>query len=165
MGRPSTFTAEIADRICERLAGGESLKSICTLPDFPSERTVISWLNKGDTEPEKHADLALFVRQYACAREAQAERIFDEILEIADDGRNDWMTRQLGETEIEVPNHEHIQRSRLRVDARKWMAGKLAPKRYGDKLDLTSGGEKIGLAAVIAERRAAVAKLNDRNDG
>lgn len=82
-------------------------------------------------------EYASFRQQYARAREAQADALFDEMLDIADDGSNDWMERKRddGSTD-EVLNHEHIQRSRLRIDARKWMAGKLRPKVYGDKAEV-----------------------------
>ena len=71
----------------------------------------------------------------------QTDAIFDENLEIADDGRNDWMERHGDEEAGWVANGEHIQRSRLRIDTRKWMASKLAPKKYGDKLDLNNTHE------------------------
>ncbi len=82
----------------------------------------------------KHAD---FSEQYARARDLQADMLFDEALEIADETLGDWITT---EDEKKVLDHEHVQRSRLRVDTRKWAAGKLAPKRYGDKLQHTGDG-------------------------
>lgn len=131
IGRPSTFSDEIADRICDALADGRSLRAICRKPDMPGQSTVFRWL-----ADERYA---AFREQYTRAREAQADALFDEMLDIADDGSNDWMERRREDGTVdEVFNHEHIQRSRLRVDARKWMAGKLRPKVYGDKLDLTS---------------------------
>jgi hypothetical protein len=121
MGRPSGFTQEVADAICERLAEGESLRSICAGDDMPNKATVFRWL-------AAHKE---FSDQYARAREAQADALFDEILDIADDGRNDTYTDEDGN---ERTNQDVIARSRLRVDSRKWMAGKLRPKVYGDKL-------------------------------
>jgi hypothetical protein len=112
MARQSEFTQEKADAICERLADGESLRTICLGDDMPSQPAVFRWLAANDT----------FRKQYAHARETQADAIFDEILDIADEATDD------------------VQRSRLRVDARKWMAGKLKPKVYGDKVDLTHKG-------------------------
>ena len=133
MGRPSDFTPEIANEICERLIGGESLRDMCEDEHLPSARTVHRWIvaNEG------------FRQQYAHAREAQADTLFDDILDIADDWRNDWMERRgRGDEDLGwKENGEAISRSRLRVDARKWMASKLAPKKYGDKLALTGGGE------------------------
>jgi len=121
------YTQELADTICARLADGESLRSICSDDSMPAMSTVMGWLARN-----AHAG---FVEQYTRAREAQADAIFDECLDIADDGRNDWMERRdedggnLGWKE----NGEAMQRSRLRIDTRKWMAGKLRPKVYGDR--------------------------------
>ena len=70
------------------------------------------------------------------ARELQAEYLIDEIVEIADDGSNDYMQKKHGP----VVDQEHMGRSRLRIDTRKWAASKLAPKKYGDKLDLNHAG-------------------------
>lgn len=124
MGRPSDFTQEIANTICERIADGESLRTICSQSEMPDKATVFRWLN-GNT---------VFRDQYARAREAQADALFDEILDIADDGRNDWMAVNGEDDEGWRANGEHMQRSRLRVDARKWMAAKLQPKKYGEKV-------------------------------
>lgn len=146
-GRPTTFSEEIATAICARLMDGESLRTICLSNDMPARSTVHLWLAANST----------FSDHYTKAREFQADTIFDEILDIADDGTNDWMDRRddegghLGWKE----NGEAIARSRLRVDARKWMAGKMRAKKYGDKLDVehSASGE---LAALIAERRSRV---------
>lgn len=133
MGRPSEFTTEIADRICDELVAGVSLRTICKADDMPAASTVFKWLR----------DFPEFSEQYARAKEAQADALFDEILDIADDGTNDWMlSRGDDENEAWRVNGEHIQRSKLRLDARKWMASKLQPKKYGDKItqELTGAG-------------------------
>ncbi len=76
---------------------------------------------------------ASFCDQYARAKQAGCDALFEELLEIADDGSNDWMERELASGAIvSVPDHEHINRSRLRVDARKWALSKLNPKKYGE---------------------------------
>ena len=126
MARPSEFTQEIAETICERLIGGESLRSICETDGMPDKATVCRWL--ATNEP--------FRDQYARAREMQADILADETLDIADDGRNDWMEKygRDGEQIGWQVNQEAIGRSRLRLDARRWYASKLAPKKYGDKL-------------------------------
>lgn len=124
------FTQELFDRICERIADGESLRAICADDDMPSKANVFRWLS---ARPEA-AD------QYARAREAQADSLFDDMLQIADDARNDWMERNGEDAVGYALNGEHIQRARLRIDARKWMAGKLRPKVYGDKLDVNATG-------------------------
>ena len=123
-GRPSRYTPELAAVICERLAGGESLRSICADEAMPGMSTVMGWLFD-----DKHEG---FPEQYARAREAQAELRADEITDIADG--------------VEHGASEAVQAARLRVDARKWIAAKLLPKRYGDKVQHTGdGGGPIGL--------------------
>lgn len=118
--------------ICERIANGESLRQICDDDGLPATSTVFLWLSNDAT----------FSEQYARAREAQADAIFDDILSIADDGRNDWMERKNsdGQNIGWSENGEAMRRSQLRIDARKWMAGKLKPKKYGEKLDLNLSG-------------------------
>ncbi len=130
-GRPSLYTDQLAAKICRRLAEGESLRAICADKAMPAISTVMGWLFDGNHNG--------FSEQYARAREAQAEIRADEIVDIADDDTNDFTADKDGKL---VANSEHIQRSRLRVDARKWIAAKLLPKRYGDKLDL---GGTVGL--------------------
>jgi hypothetical protein len=121
------FTEELADTICTALASGRSLRSICTDEGMPAQSTIFRWL-----ADERYAD---FREQYTRARESQADALFDEILDIADDGTNDWMERhdEQGGNIGWKENGEALQRSRLRVDARKWMAGKLKPKVYGER--------------------------------
>lgn len=140
MPRPSDFTQETADLICDKLAEGKSLRSICLAEDMPSKSAVFRWLAANEA----------FRDQYARAREAQADALFDDILDIADDGSNDFITKENADgSEYEAVNAEHIQRSRLRVDARKWMAGKLQPKKYGEKLALTDpDGERLKIEVV-----------------
>lgn len=123
LGRPSSFSDEIADKICARIADGDSLRTICCADEMPSKATVFRWLRENED----------FQDQYARAREEQADAIFEDILEIADDARNDWMKANADDDEAYRLNGEHVQRSKLRIDARKWMAGKLRPKVYGDK--------------------------------
>ena len=127
MGRPSSYTQEIADNICKLLAGGLSLRKICLMDGMPHIDTVRRWLIEEDK--------ATFHVQYTRAREEQADFYADEITEIAD-------------TE-EDPN-----KARVRIDARKWVASKLKPKKYGDKIDVTSGGEKLQLPPWVREKDA-----------
>lgn len=138
--RMTEYDPAIADKICDALVDGRSLRSILLDETMPASSTVFKWLNQ---QP-------IFAEQYARAREAQADTLADEITDIADDGSNDYMGND------DKYNGDAVARSKLRVDARKWVAAKLKPKKYGDKLDLTSGGEKISLANEVeaAQRRA-----------
>lgn len=143
MARPSDFTPEIAAAICSRIASGESLRTICKDEATPAQSTVFKWL----------AERKEFSDQYARAREAQADAMAEDILDIADNGTNDWTERQVGDGEvIEVVNHDHIQRSRLRVDARKWLMARMAPKKYGDKVTQEISGPNGGPVVLWASK-------------
>lgn len=132
VGRPSTFDPKTADIIAKRMADGESLRAICRDDGMPAESTVRGW-HVNNTEG--------FGGLYERASAARVDFWAEELIEIADDGTNDWMTRKAkGGEDIEVVDAEHIQRSRLRVDTRKWLMSKMAPKKYGDKLAI--GGDE-----------------------
>ena len=129
-GRPSKLTPAVCEEICARLADGESLRSICLSDHLPEARTVHRWLVTDDA----------FRQQYARAREIQADTLFDECLDIADDSTGDRKVVGRDGEEREVMDSEFAQRSRIRIDTRKWMAGKLRPKVYGDKIDVEHSG-------------------------
>jgi hypothetical protein len=118
------YTPAIAATICERLADGEGLKAICRSPDMPSASAVRQWAI------DNHDG---FGELYERARHTGLWSVADDLLEISDDGRNDWMQR--GGDEGWVANGENVQRSRLRVDSRKWLLSKLLPKQFGDKIE------------------------------
>lgn len=126
-GRPLTYTQEIADAICVRLAAGESLNAICKADEMPPESTVRGWALD---------DVQGFAAKYTRAREIQADVLVEQILDISDDGSRDYVATENG---VSV-DHDHIARSRLRVDSRKWFASKVLPKKYGDKVALTGDG-------------------------
>lgn len=135
MGRPSSYKTETADYICQELVEGRSMRSICLDEDMPSEGTVYNWLQ----------DFPDFLEKYTRARASQAERMLEEIIEIADDSSGDTEYGDSGPK----PNNEWINRSKLRVETRKWAMAKLAPKKYGDKLDVTSGDKPLPGKTII----------------
>ena len=144
-GRPTDYSDELAAKICHRLVEGESLRSICRSDGMPHISTVYRWLFAHKT----------FSEHYATAREDQADTLADEILDIADDSRNDWMEREKnGKTET-VVDLEHINRSRLRIDTRKWIASKLKPKRYGERIENIHKGDAAH-PIVVAQSDAAL---------
>lgn len=116
-GRPSKYSETLADEICQRVAGGRSLKSVCLDDDMPSMASVFKWIGEKDGFSEK----------YRVAMEARSDVVFEEILEIADEH-----------------NMDDVNRARLRVDARKWVAARLAPKKYGDKIQAEHTGADGG---------------------
>ena len=126
MGRPSDYRPEMADRICEELASGKHLHMICKEDWAPGERTVYQWLDKN---PE-------FAQMYAHARERQQEVLAAEVILIADTVKDAAVARNM-------------------MDARKWYAGKVAPKKWGDRVEIdakieTTGGASEALMAFLA---------------
>lgn len=116
MGRPSEFTQDLADDLCDWIAEGFSLQKWCAMEEGrPHRTTVLRWLRSNEA----------FRTQYAQARSEQMEFYADQIIDISDNETGDAM------------------RDRLRVDTRKWIMARLAPKKYGDKLDVTSDGDKL----------------------
>jgi len=129
--RPTIYSEEMVTEICSRVAKGRSIRTICKDEDMPDVTTVFDWIR---AKPA-------FSQRYTEARVEAADAMAEEILDICDDGSNDWMTANVGADNEKVTlNGEHVQRSRLRVDTRKWLMSKLQPKKYGEKLDLNHEG-------------------------
>lgn len=111
IGRPTDYTKDMADKICEKISGGLSLRAICAEAGMPARGTVYRWLIE-------NAD---FQDQYARAREKQADYFAEEIIEIADSAEAESAA---------------VSKAKLQIDARKWAASKIAPKKYGDKQEI-----------------------------
>lgn len=138
-GRPTTYTEEVGDRICELMAEGESLRKICKLECMPSTSTVMLWVAKGDRGEEPYV---LFSEQYRLAVERRTEYWSEEILDISDDSEADYIYTDEGKR---ITNAEAIARSRLRVQTRQWLMGKLKPKKYGEKQIVESNNTNTNL--------------------
>lgn len=126
-GRPSLYTDEVAIEICARLAEGQSLKKICKSEEMPSLRTVMYWLRDNDD----------FNERYLIAKQESADAIADEMIDIADE------TNELIHHGAEKKSNAIAQAQRLKVDTRKWIISKIKPKKYGEKVDVTSDGKAI----------------------
>ena len=142
-GRPTDYTTDLADHICSKLAEGESMRTVCAPEGMPDKSTVFRWIRT----------IEEFRNQYTISKEEGVEAWAEESIDIADDGTNDWMSRNDPNNEGYSVNGEHIQRSRLRIETRKWFASKLKPKKYGDKQQIEHSG-KIGLADMTDEELA-----------
>jgi len=153
-GRPTLISDALIDEICMRLVEPRSLRSISEDEDMPCWRTLLGWLMIGNRPepPELHAR---FLLQYTYARQLQQEVNLDDCVQIADDGRNDFMLRKKNEGWEPVADYEAINRSRLRIDTRLKMAEKLAPKKYGPKIDLNHGGQAGNVLTTIVQRASA----------
>lgn len=119
-GRPTTYTEETANKICERIALGDPLRVISEMDDMPVLSTIFLWLTK-------HKE---FSDKYDRAKEEQGELFADQITEIADE-KPERMSNAQGSKVID-PGWVSLQR--LRIDSRKWTASKLRPKKYGDRM-------------------------------
>lgn len=155
-GRPSRYTNKLADKICKMIAEGQSVRSICAKKDMISMQTFFRWLRKNEK----------FREQYARACEERSYMHAEEIIEIADDATNDYMEQHDESDELTgyKLNGENIQRSRLRIDTRKWLMSKLNPKVYGDKLDMTTNGNDIGVSLSASQAEQLLnARANSRD--
>lgn len=139
-GRPTVRTPEIVDAILTQIAEGRSLVSILkSRADFPVYSSFMEWVSQDKVLAER----------YAKAKEDQADYLAEELLDIADDGSNDWMETNDPENPGWKLNGEHYQRSRLRVDTRKWIASKLKAKKYGDYQRTELSGEVRAVSITV----------------
>ncbi len=124
-GRPTKYNDMLAKEICDTIASSsKGTKKLCSEHShWPCQDTLFTWLK---TYPE-------FSESYAKAKICQIELLVDEILEISDDASQDQYVNEQG---ILVSNPPAINRARLKVDTRKWLASKLVPKLYGNKIDI-----------------------------
>jgi hypothetical protein len=123
MGRKSTYTPEIADEICERLAAGETLRMIAATEGMPAPSTVVDWTRTDEQ----------FSARYASARKDGLDAIAEQMVEIADNEDEDANSR------------------RVRVDTRKWLLSKLRPDKYGDRTTLAGDPAAPLQARVVVE--------------
>lgn len=161
VGRPTLFSDQLSAYICGRIAAGETLTAICKTPGLPVPATVHRWRRE---DKQFNAD-------YTAARVDQMESWGDEVIEIADDDTMDTMdgVDKQGNS-IQVANHANVQRDRLRVDTRKFLMGKIAPRIYGDRVSHEHSGEvghthTIELSDRERMRRLATFMLEDRAAG
>ncbi|OAV06004.1 hypothetical protein [Moraxella catarrhalis] len=122
MGRPSIFTDELANEICERVSLGRSLRSVCLDKDMPTKTTVMRWLDENED----------FCDQYRRACEDRETTHFEEMLTIADEV---------------LPETAEVARAKLRIDTRKWVLARMNPKKYSDKVQEDNADNAVSLMA------------------
>ena len=122
MGRPSIFTDELANEICERISLGRSLRSVCLDKDMPTKTTVMRWLDENED----------FCDQYRRACEDRETTHFEEMLTIADEV---------------LPETAEVARAKLRIDTRKWVLARMNPKKYSDKVQEDNADNAVSLMA------------------
>jgi len=141
---PVTYSEEtiarMQARIIEEVEKKRSLHHILQNDEdleFPSSGLVYQWLN-----PEHHKYDAVFATNYAHAREVRAEKIFEEMLEIADTTKKGKRTKTTKDG-IEISEEDMLGHRRLQIETRQWILARMIPKKYGNKLETTlQGGDK-----------------------
>lgn len=139
VGRPSNYSHDIAVAVCEHIANGMTLAQISKLPGMPRMHLIFRWL----------ANDQQFRQIYDRAQIERAEKLADEILDIADNGANDWMDNNDPKNPGYKFNQEHWQRSKLRVETRKWIASKMLPKKYGDHSSFEISGTTRQVTEIV----------------
>lgn len=132
------YSDELLNVILDRVSAGEALSAVCSSDDMPTRKAFFEWVAKDPSIKDK----------YEFAIQMRADGLVDEMLAIADDGTRDTYIDAEGN---EKTDQDVIARSRLRVDARKWLAGKMAPKKYGDRTTL-AGDSENPLAVLTMEQ-------------
>lgn len=126
-GRPSLYSLELAEKICDLIAGGDSLRQIEKLPEMPAKRTILRWL-------AKHEE---FRKLYATAHEIQSEAEMDELIAIADDDTADIQFKEIetehGKEAKAVFVRASVERAKLRINVRQWRIEKRYPSKYGNR--------------------------------
>lgn len=136
IGRPTKYSQEMADKICGLISNGMSLRAICNVNGMPARGTVYQWLNEN----------LEFQDQYTRARDKQADYFAEEIIEIADSAEAESAA---------------VAKAKLQIDARKWAASKIAPKKYGDKQEIdvkSSDGSMTPAVRLNAEEFRKIAE-------
>lgn len=144
-GRPTDYTLEITDKICERLAAGESMRSVSRDETMPAMSTLFKWIREHEE----------FSQQYAKAKEESADALVEDMLDIADNQVSQPVLVEGKPVEIdgkivEVRDGPAVQHAKLRVDTRKWAASKLKPKKYGDRTTTEHTGN-IGISDLSSD--------------
>jgi hypothetical protein len=161
IGRPPKYTPQTGETVLRHLSHARPLSWIERQPGLPSAQTILRWM-----DPESTTFVTGFRERYARAREAAADHLAAEALAIADDPTGDYITRYNAKgEEYEVPDYENVQRSRLRVDTRKWAAAKFAPHKYGDRIvqEVTGpDGGPVQTASVVVDLTAGLDAIRER---
>lgn len=161
-GHPTSYTDELAERICTELRTGRTLIDVCRDEGMPGEHTVLEWVqrNRGG-----------FTEAYRLAREIGYLVMADQIIEIIDDSSNDWSEHVDADGDIrQVFNRENVTRSRLRFEGRRWLLSKALPRIFGDRLQLQPVAEPRGdswkdLLKAVDGRSRGLPKPQERKPG
>jgi hypothetical protein len=150
---------ECFDYIISEIESGKSLRYALATNGMPSSQTFYFWLEEKDENGALTKEAEEKSKQYACACETRELLMLDQILDIADDQEADVYKNDDG---VEIVNHNVIARSKIRIEARQWVLGKLRPDKYGNKVDVTSGNQPLSSISLL---NIDPLKDNETDDG
>ncbi len=127
MARPSDYTQDLADKICTIISQGSSMRTACKADDMPDITTVFRWIRTNNE----------FRLQYERAREERTEAQQEDLLELGDDAV------QLAQKVDFKASNAVVSAVKLKADNMKWVMSKMKPRRYGDKIDMTTNGKDL----------------------
>ena len=131
-GRPTVYSKRIAEKVCLLVSEGRSLRTICSKSNLPSMQTIFRWLRENEE----------FRSLYVLAKEEAADLLVEEIKDIADGIGGDYITDK--HTGSIRPNPVAVSRAKLQIESRKWLASKLKPKKYSDRLKVDAENTTSG---------------------
>ncbi len=140
VGRPSDYTVELGDKICSLLSEGNSLRSVCLTEDMPDKGTVFRWIREREE----------FRNQYARAKEESADAMNEDLLDLGDEAI------RLAQGVNPKASGAVVQGVKLKADNLKWVMSKMKPKKYGDKIDMTTNGKDLPIPIYGGDSRKNV---------
>ena len=149
LGRPTDYTVELAEKICERIAQGNSMRKVCRDDDMPAISSVFSWFR---VHPE-------FAEQYARACSERSEAHHEGLMDLGDEAL------ELAQYVDPKASNAVVQAVKLKADNLKWSMSKMQPKKYGEKLDVTSGGKPIPILGGTSVHEIQPDNLIEENTG
>ena len=133
--RETKYSAKFGDKILAKVSAGKSIMQICKVSPNPTRETFYKWLRENKD----------FADNYERAIVSRADLLAEQIIEIADDIENDFAENKTEDGKTYAANNARIARAKLQIDARKWAAARMSPKKYGNnikaELDNNHSGE------------------------
>lgn len=150
-GTKTIFTPELCSKICDFVIEGYTMRQIAAMDGMPTKASIFRAMSRNED----------FAAAYAEARDLQTMMWEDDLTDIADNSNNDWVEKERanGSTEIAL-NHEAMQRSKLRIETRKWLMACRKPQKYGTKVSQEISGPDGGPVSVSKVERVIVAPKN-----
>ena len=139
--RPTKLTDNLRKKILNKISDGYSVRKLCADRKYPTRDMFYKWIRED----------ASFAEDYEKATQYRADFLADEILEIADDDLGDFDVRDLDDETIAKIDQIRLARAKVKIDARKWIAAKMSPKKYGNNVKVESDNKHDHAGSVTIE--------------